>query len=177
MRRLRYGSAVGPDQISYSTIRELHNADPVILPTLFSALLELGAHPAEWKAANCVVVPKQGKPDYSHPKAYRPISLQSCFGKILETLVARRLAVAALKCGAISRNQMGGRTGHSAIDALMHTLNPAASALTIPKKPGNKFPPRPFIITHDIEGAFNNVRPGILADIMEPRKMPLYLTQ
>ena len=109
--------------MSYSTIRKLHEADRTILPKLFTALLRFGVHPAEWKLANCVIVPKEGKSDYTSPKAYRPISLQSCFGKILETVVARRVAAAALKCGAISVAQMGGRVGHSAIDALIHTLD------------------------------------------------------
>ena len=59
----------------------------------------------------------------------------------------------------------------------MHMLDPAASALTVPKTTARKSPPRPFIITHDIDGAFNNVRPKILTEIMERRKMPTYLTK
>ena len=176
MQHLRYGSAVGPDGISYSTLQQADRADPYILPTLFTALLRFGVHPREWKGANCVITPKKGKSDYSKPKAYRPISLQSCFGKVLEKIVSRRLSNAALKCGAISPTQMGGRAANSAIDALMRTLDPAAKPLSQSKTSDKRNPLRPFLLTHDIEGAFNNVRPQILTQIMARRRMPMYLT-
>jgi len=42
--------------------------------------------------ANCMVIPKLGKKTYSDPKSYRPILLQSCFGKLLKSIVAKRLS-------------------------------------------------------------------------------------
>jgi hypothetical protein len=39
-----------------------------------------------------VVIPKPNKPDYSNPKAYRPIALLNCLGKVLEKLMASRLS-------------------------------------------------------------------------------------
>jgi len=86
---LRYGTLVDPDGISYTTIRHVHEATPRLLPLLFDACLRYAVHPPEWKTANCVIVPKPGKTTYSHPKSYRPISLQSCFGKVLEAIVAK----------------------------------------------------------------------------------------
>jgi len=105
--RLKYGTSVGPDDITYTTLRRFHEAAPHLLPHLFTACLRYAAHPPEWKTANCVVIPKPGKKSYSHPKSYRPISLLSCFGKLLESIVAKRLSHAALICGATHPSQMG----------------------------------------------------------------------
>jgi len=70
---LKYGTSVGPDGISYTTLRHVHEAAPRLLALLFDACLRYAVHPPEWKTANCVIVPKPGKTTYSHPKSYRPI--------------------------------------------------------------------------------------------------------
>jgi len=49
-------------------------------------------HFHRWREATTVICAKIGKPDYSVPKAYRPIALLNCLGKILEKLMATRLA-------------------------------------------------------------------------------------
>jgi hypothetical protein len=35
-----------------------------------------------------VVIPKPNKPNYSNPKAYRPIALLNCLRKVLEKLMS-----------------------------------------------------------------------------------------
>jgi hypothetical protein len=47
-------------------------------------MLRFWAHPSEWKTANCVVISKSGKVNCKSP-SYRPISLLSCFYKVLAT--------------------------------------------------------------------------------------------
>jgi ribonuclease HI len=173
--QLKYGTSVGPDGISYTTLRHLHESAPRILPLLFDACLTHAVHPPEWKVANCVVVPKPGKSSYTHPKSYRPISLQSCFGKLLESIVAKRLTSAALRCGATHPSQMGAQPENSAVDALLRTITPIATAISKKKKP-KKDVPRPAVLTHDIEGAFNQVHPSTLREVMHQRRMPTYLT-
>jgi len=116
---LKYGTSVGPDSITYDTLRRFNDAAPHLLPHLFTACLRHAAHPPEWKTANCVVIPKPGKKSYSHPKSYRPISLLSCFGKLLESIVAKRLSQTAQMCGATHPSQMGAQPENSAIDALL----------------------------------------------------------
>jgi ribonuclease HI len=173
---LKYGTSVGPDNITYSTLQRFNEAAPHLLPQLFTACLRFAAHPPEWKTANCVVIPKPGKKSYSHPKSYRPISLQSCFGKLLESIVAKRLSHAALICGATHPSQMGAQPENSAIDALLRTITPIAESIS-KKKTSNQKPTRPAVLTHDIEGAFNQVHPSTLQTIMQQRQMPLYLTK
>jgi hypothetical protein len=105
--RLNYGSAVGPDKISYESVRRFHACLPHALPRIITDLLASAIHPTEWKDAHCVVIPKPGKGSYQTASAYRPISLLSCFGKVFEAIAARRLSKAAAACGAITETQMG----------------------------------------------------------------------
>jgi len=171
---LKYGTSVGPDGISYTMLQHLHESAPRILPLLFDACLMHTVHPPEWKVANCVVVPKQGKSSYTHPKSYQPISLQSCFGKLLELIVAKRLASTALRCGATHPSQMGAQPENSAVDALLRTITPIAAAIS--KKKTKKGAPHPAVLTHVIEGTFNQVHPTTLQEVMHQRRMPTYLT-
>jgi ribonuclease HI len=172
---LKYGTSVGPDHITYDTLRRFHEAAPHLLPDLFTACLRYATHPPEWKTANCVIIPKPGKKSYSNPKSYRPISLQSCFGKLLESIVAKRLSHAAWMCGATHPSQMGALPENSAIDALLRTITPIANSIS-KKITTNRKPTRPAVLTHDIEGAFNQVHPSTLQEIMHQRRMPSYLT-
>jgi hypothetical protein len=60
----------------------------------------------------------------------------------MESLTAWRLVVAAFRCGAMSRIQMGGTEHNSATNALIYTLTPVSNALKIPRK-GRQIPPEP----------------------------------
>ena len=173
---LKYGASGGPDTISYNTLRCFNQAAPHLLPHFFTACLRYAAYPPEWKTANCIVVPKPSKKSYSDPKSYCPISPQSCFGKLLESIVAKRLSQTALLCGATHPSQMGAQPENSAIDALLQTITPIANSIS-KKKTTNQTPTRPAILTHDIEGAFNKVNPSTLLEIMDQHQMPVYLTK
>ncbi len=58
---------------------------------LFNACMQVGYHPREWRDAKVVVIPIPAKPDYSQPKAHRPIALLECLGKLQEKVVTKRL--------------------------------------------------------------------------------------
>jgi len=173
---LKYGASGGQDNISYDTLRRFNQAAPHLLPPLFTACLRYATHPPEWKTANCVIIPKPGKKSYSDPKSYCPISLQSCFGKLLESIMAKRLSQTALLCGATHPSQMGAQPENSAIDVLLRTITPIANSIS-KKKTTNQTPTRPAVLTHNIKGAFNKVNPSTLLEIMDQRQMPVYLTK
>jgi len=78
-------------------------------------------------------------------------------------------------CRATDPSQMGAQVENSAVDPLLRTINPIAKAIS-QKKASNKFPLRPAVLTHNIEGAFNQVHPATLREVMRQRWMPLYLT-
>jgi hypothetical protein len=146
------------------------------LPLLFDALFRYEGFPDSWKLAQCVVIPKPGKPSYMTPKAYRPISLLPCISKIYERIAANRIAQSAAQRLAISPTQMGARSHYSAVDALLKILSPISADLSFHKAKGTQ-PYCPALLAHDIEGAFNNTNPALLLQVMQQRGMPSYLCE
>lgn len=83
-------SAPGPDGVTYQALR---NIDECHYPNLLQALnhvWQTSEIPDAWKLSHVIPIPKSGKP-LTSPESYRPISLTSCVGKLLERLVLRRL--------------------------------------------------------------------------------------
>jgi hypothetical protein len=162
--------------INYTTLKRLDLANPSLLPNLVTALLQYGLHYYKWKHAICVVIPKQGKSNYTVAKSYRPISL-SCLGKIIEKIIESRIASLGKICGAISSIQFGNKEGHPANDALLRTLMNITPYLRPRTAWGNSLPMRPSLAAHDVQGAFNNTQPEILIKLMILRRMPKYLIE
>ena len=67
----------------------------------------LGYQPEPWCKAQVVMIKKLNKKDPSQPRSYRPITLEECFGKVLEKLVAKCLQYFANAKGLLP-NQFGG---------------------------------------------------------------------
>jgi retron-type reverse transcriptase len=76
----------------------------------------ISQHPPMTKA-KVVVIPKPNKPDYTAPKAYRPISLLECSGKLLEKIVANHFNSDIDHHDLLGPNQFGSQHYHSAPDA------------------------------------------------------------
>ena len=57
-----------------------------LLVFVYKASIALNFTAGVWKKARVVFLPKPGKPDYTTPKAYRPISLTNYLLKTLEKL-------------------------------------------------------------------------------------------
>jgi hypothetical protein len=55
-----------------------------------------------------MIILKPGKPDYSIPKAYQPVALPNCLGKILVKFMANRLAYMAEKYNLRHKDQIVG---------------------------------------------------------------------
>jgi hypothetical protein len=170
-------SAPGDGNLTYKVIQQFLTSLPSCLPDLFTALFKFGAFPKEWKHGNCVVVRKVGKENYNLPNSYRPISLLPCMGRVFEKIVAQRIAISGLHSGAVCNTQMGGQAQNSAIDALLRILDRIGRDISKRINYSKKKPLRPVVLTHDIEGAFNNAHPKLLTQIMSQRQMPQYLIQ
>jgi hypothetical protein len=108
-------SAPGPSGITYKLLKWTFEANPGLIITTLNGALEHGTHP--WGTADVVVIPKPHKPDYSVAKAYRPISLLECTGKLLEKVVANRLGADERNFHLINPTQFGSQKYHSAPDA------------------------------------------------------------
>jgi hypothetical protein len=78
----------------------------------------MGYHPYTWKTAKGILLRKQGKPTYTITKAYRIISLLSCFGKVVEKVVATWIVSFCEKNDVFYRGQFSYRRGRSTLDAV-----------------------------------------------------------
>ncbi|CAF3669486.1 unnamed protein product [Rotaria socialis] len=82
------------------------------LTHLFNAIISIGYIPTEWKKANNILILKQKK-DKNQPSSYRPISLLSWIGKILEKIIKQRLTTVLDKRNIVPAHQSGLRTKKS----------------------------------------------------------------
>src|SRR6478735_10110206 len=87
--------------------------------SLFCASLEEGVLPDQWRHAKIVPLKKSNKETYLIEKAWRPISLLSTLGKILEAVVAERISHAVETYGLLPTNHFAARKQRSAEQALM----------------------------------------------------------
>jgi hypothetical protein len=91
--------------INYKLLKWAFACCPNRFIDLFNATLTLGHHP--WHSAKVVVLPKPKCPDYSLPKAYQPISLLECCGKLLEKIIAKRFTSDINLYSLLPNNQFG----------------------------------------------------------------------
>ena len=66
-----------------------------------------GELPTQWRNAKIILLKKPNKGDYTVAKAWRPISLLSRLGKVLESVVAERISHAVETCGLLPTNHFG----------------------------------------------------------------------
>src|SRR5665811_1285256 len=85
LEKLNVNKCPGLDGIHPRMLFELKNEIAAPLSVLFSASLEFGIVPADWKDAGVTPLFKKGKK--SNTENYRPISLTSLVCKILESLI------------------------------------------------------------------------------------------
>ena len=92
-----------------------------------------GVVPAVLKEAVIIPVPKKGK-DKKNPRSYRPISLLSCVGKLLERIVNRRLISHLESNSVLSPTQTGYRKFRSSEDQVAYLAQNIEDVLQEKKK-------------------------------------------
>jgi hypothetical protein len=86
--------APGEDGLPAMVWRRLWPVVKYRVLALFDASLRDGIVPRQWRSAKIISLKKQDKGDYTVAKAWRPISLLSTLGKIMEAVVAERISYA-----------------------------------------------------------------------------------
>ena len=109
-------SALGPSGMGYWLLKWAHTTHPNILTIIFNLSLDLGTH--LWCDTMVVVLNKPNCPDYSLAKAYRPISLLECAGKLMEKIVAKRVNIDISTNTLLPMTQFGSRPYHNTINAI-----------------------------------------------------------
>jgi hypothetical protein len=87
------------------------------LSTIFNKSIESGRVPEFWKVANVIPVFKKG--DRSLASNYRPISLTSIVGKLLESIIANKIRLHLEKHKLIIESQHGFINGRSCLTNLL----------------------------------------------------------
>jgi hypothetical protein len=156
--------APGPDGINFLCLKQVLDILPQHLLDLYSTLIETGYHPHCWREATGAILKKANKPDYTAPKAYRPVSLLNCLGKVAEKIVAKRFSTLAEKYQLLDTEQMGGRPGRSVVDAVL--------ALTHDIETGNKLGKVVSVLFLDVKGAFDHVNREQLLEVLQDLGFP-----
>ncbi|KAF5265373.1 hypothetical protein FOXYS1_3819 [Fusarium oxysporum] len=131
---------------------------------LFRTSLRDGELPVQWRSAKIIPLKKPGKDDYKVAKAWRPISLLSTLGKILEAVIADRISYAVETFGLLPTNHFGGRKQRSAEQALLLLQEHIYKAWRNRKVLS--------LISFDEKGAYNGVFKDRLLQRLEARGIP-----
>ena len=126
-KALQTGKASGPDAINNRILKELAKPLSFPLSDLFNASLIKGKVPALWKQAN--VTPIHKKNDPSDITNYRPISLLSTVGKVLENIVHKYVFNFLMDHEVLNILQSGFISGDSTVNQLVDIYNSFCKAL------------------------------------------------
>ena len=148
-------SAPGPTGITYKLLKWCHSASLSRLTSIFNAAISLGHHP--WRLATVVPIPKPGKIDYWVAKAYRPISLLKCCGKLLERIVSKRVLLDATRFHLFPLRQFGSRDYHTASDAVLSMVHTVQTCVK-----GGRVA---ALLLFDIQGFFDNLHVSRLVHV------------
>ena len=165
--RMRNKAAPGEDQLPIIIFKNCFPTVSHFMQRLFTASLQLGSFPSQWKIARVITLRKPGKKSYSMARSYRPISLLNHLGKWLETLVNRRLYMWLETHGNLSPHQWGFRRGRHSQGACWRLVEEVTSAL--------RSRDQIQAVALDIQAAYDTVwKNGLLAKLQQ-KKAPRYI--
>ncbi|KAK2708825.1 hypothetical protein QYM36_014445 [Artemia franciscana] len=118
IKSLKPLKAPGPDGIVSLVIQKNFGVLSPTLLKIYNACLSLKYFPRAWKEANVIVLLKRGKSNDGISSSYRPISLLSHLGKVLEKIILNRVFETNLESEWVSNEQFGFVKNRSTIDAL-----------------------------------------------------------
>lgn len=131
---------------------------------LFQTSIDTGALPRQWRVAKIIPLKKPNKDDYTVAKAWRPISLLSTLGKLLEAVVAGRISFVVETYGLLPANHFGARKQRSAKQVLLLLQERIYSAWRSKKMVS--------LVSFDVKGAYNGVYKDRLLQRLAARGIP-----
>lgn len=159
--------APGEDQIPNRILKAAQELLVPVLTTVFNSSLNMQYCPKAFKKSITVALRKPGKSDYTEPKSYRPVALMNTLGKIMDTVLARRIQHITETCELLPHTHMGGRKNLSCEHAI-HLLMEKVHKAWRRKKVAS-------LLMLDVSGAFDNVSHARLLHNLQKRGLPLQL--
>jgi hypothetical protein len=132
--------------------------------SLFQTSLDSGSLPSQWRHAKIIPLKKPDKEDYTLAKAWRPISLLSTLGKVLEAVVAERISHAVETSRLLPTNHFGARRRRSAEQALVLLQEHIYKAWRARKVLS--------LVSFDVKRAYNGVSKERLLQRLTARRIP-----
>jgi len=99
--------APGPDGVANIVLKRCPLLADHLLP-VFNAVFTLKMYYEPWRESITVILRKPGKPDYTVPKAYRPIALLNTTAKLLSAIVTDRTSYLMESHGLLPNTHFGG---------------------------------------------------------------------
>ena len=120
LQQLNVDKASGPNGISNKILKVCAIKLLELLTPLFQACVNQAHYPQVFKMANTITIKKPGKKetDYAIPKGYCPIALLNTLGKVMESIMGKKISYLAETHQLLSEAQMGARRGKSTETAL-----------------------------------------------------------
>ena len=148
IKRTTSKNSHGYDLISTKILKKLNQNCLANILKIFNASFELGYVPKCWKNAKIKMIHKRDQnPD--EPSSFRPISLLSNLGKILENIINERLTIWAEKKKILINEQSGFRRNRSTQDVLFKLIETTIRNL--------KKNLKTCLVLFDFEKAFDSV--------------------
>ncbi|KZS03750.1 Uncharacterized protein APZ42_033451 [Daphnia magna] len=122
-------NATGLDLIHNKMLANLNYENREYINLTFNALLLHGVSPPEWKQAADIPILKPNK-QLQDPVSYRPISLTSCLGRVMERIIKNILSWHLETNFLLQPSQAGFRPGRSTTDHLVALKNAVKTAFS-----------------------------------------------
>lgn len=171
--RFKDRKAPGLDCIPNPVLKEAVKICPEQFLKVINACLGQGIFPTMWKRQKLVLLPKSNKP-LDDPSSYRPLCMIDTSGKLLESIICRRIEVCVESNSGLSENQFGFRKAKSTVDAINVVVETAARAIE-GKSWKNGAKEYCVVVTLDVKNAFNTANWEHTVNALARLDIPGYL--
>ena len=127
VKRLRSGSAAGPDGVGPQLLQKLIESLDRPLAAIMQKSLDSGVVPRDWRTANVTPIFKKGS--RSAPGNYRPVSLTSVCCKVMEQILKDAIVEHLDRNGIMRKSQHGFLRGRSCMTNLISFMDKITEAL------------------------------------------------
>ena len=163
---MRAFAAPGPDGIMAQCLQASRLVLIPILSELFQRMLQFGIHPASWKMARVLPIPKPGADPHA-ARGYRPIALLNVLSKVMESLMKDRMSYFLESQNCLSDCQQGFRQTRSTELALWRFVSSASLALKTRR--------RCVAVALDIQSAYDTIDHSALLWKLRQKTLPRYM--